>query len=227
MKHMVARGHLGWGRGLLLVFVVGIGVAGIIGLHRHGVHLRDLTPFRIREFILSYGWWAPVVYLSVYGQPVIPLPASIMIMAAGLAFGPIAGSLLAIAGSMVRALIQFGLVRVLGRDTVRHVLKGRLATLEAAVGRHGFQTVLAIRLIPTGMPFDLQNVALGLSPVSLTAYTIATLVAMIPATIVFVIVGHSVTDLHQWWKVVLAIVAVAGLGMCQRWFASRRRPPKS
>ncbi len=209
-----------------VAFLVLLGSAFLIllvVLHQRGIHLRDLTPARIRDFVLASRGWAPVLYLAVYGQPVVPLPASIMIMAAGLAFGPLWGVVLGIAGSMLRAWTQFGLARVLGREAIQRVLRGRLAKLDQLAGHYGFRATLVFRLLPMGMPFDLQNVALGLSPVSASAYTAATFLGLLPVTIIFVLLGHSLTDWRQGWK---AIAAGIGLGLLiggQRWLANRRR----
>lgn len=202
-------------------------LAILLLLHRHGVQLQDVTPARFRDILLASHGWAPVLYLVVCGQPVVPVPVTILIMAAGLAFGPLWGAVLSIAGSMLRALAQYGVARLLGRQTIQRLLRGRLARLDQLASQYGFRTALAFRLLPMGAPFDLQNIVLGLSPVSLRAYAAATFLGLLPVTIVFVLVGHSMTDWRQGWRILLAIVGVGLLIGAQRWLASRRRAPST
>ena len=45
------------------------------GLRALGIRPDDVTPDKIRTFVLSFGAWAPAIYLAVYGQPIVPLPA--------------------------------------------------------------------------------------------------------------------------------------------------------
>lgn len=173
--------------------------------------------------MLSFGPWAPAIYLLVYGQPIIPLPASVMIITAGLVFGPLWGTAAALTGSTVRACGQLLMVRVLGRRVVSRLVKGRLARLNDHLGRRSFRTVLLIRLIPN-FPFDVQNYGLGLSQVRVVPFAAATMLGMVPATTAFVYLGYSLTDLRAFWKLGVAILLIAGLVIGQRLWKRRHGP---
>ena len=69
---------------IFVVIVVGVGW----GLNTLGFDLSAISPSKMKELVLSFGIWAPVMYLLAYGQPIIPLPASVMTITGGLAFGP-------------------------------------------------------------------------------------------------------------------------------------------
>jgi uncharacterized membrane protein YdjX (TVP38/TMEM64 family) len=156
-----------------------------------------------------------VVYLAAYGQPVVPLPASVMTITGGLAFGPAWGTLAALGGATMRACSQFAVARLLGREVVARLLKGRVASLDQRIGEHGFKAVLLIRLIPN-LPFDVQNYGLGFSRVRFSAYAPATFLGMIPGSFAFVYLGYSLTDPAQIWKLALAVVIIVGLMLWQR-----------
>jgi len=103
------------------------------GLKLFGVDFSQINPDRIRSFVLDFGVWAPVVYLLVYGQPIIPLPASVLTITGGLAFGPAWGTLAALCGATIRACSEFLVARLLGRDTVSKLVSGALRTVRGTL----------------------------------------------------------------------------------------------
>ena len=196
--------------------VCGIGWA----LKLSGLDLSQVSPERIRSFVLSFGPWAPAVYLLAYGQPIVPLPASVMTLTGGLAFGPAWGTLAALLGATIRACSEFLVARLLGRETVAKLLKGKIATLDQQIADHGFQTVLLIRLIPS-LPFDVLNYGLGFSRVRFGVYALASFLGMIPGCFAFVYLGYSLTDPRNIWKLALAVLLVIGLMIAQRAWSKR------
>lgn len=204
--------------GLFVLIVAGI----VCGLHAVGVDVWRVTPDRVRSYVLSFGALAPAIYLIAYGQPLIPLPASIMTLTGGLAFGPLWGSLAAVTGATTRACGQFFLARLLGRDAVAQLLGGRVAAFDKKISENAFHAVLLIRLIPN-VPFDMQNYGLGFSTVSFGPYALATFLGVIPGACALVYLGHSLTDLRQIWKLAVAILLVVGLMVIPRWIATRSK----
>ena len=186
-------------------------LAGVVWLlSALGLDLRRISPERIRTFVLSFGVWAPVVYILAYAQPIIPLPASLMTSLAGAAFGKWWGTLAALTGATLRAVAEFLVARLLGRDVVAKLLKGKVAALDHKLGENSFKAVLLIRLIPN-FPFDVQNYGLGFSRVQFVPYLAATVLGMIPSGFAFVYLGESLTDPKQLWKLGVAIVLIVGL----------------
>ena len=198
-------------------------VAGLLGgAYASGLRLHDLTPERVRVFVSSYGAWAPVAYLLVYGQPLMPIPASILTAAAGLAFGPWRGLLAAITGATLRACTEFAVGRTLGRRVVARLLRGRAAALDRTLGQHSFRAVLLIRLIPN-VPYDVQNYALSLSQVRFVPYLLGTMLGIVPGTAFFAFLGHAVTDPAHLWQLLIAILLLVGVMAWQRAQLKRRQ----
>lgn len=204
--------------GLLFLLLVGIGLI----LHAIGIDLSRLSPDRVRAFVVSFGVWAPAIYLLIYGQPLVPLPASIMTITGGLAFGPAWGTAAAIAGATVRACGQFLIAKLLGQGAVEKLLKGRLARLNERAGQNGFKTVLLVRLIPN-IPYDMQNYGLGFSQVRFPAFALGTVLGIFPGCFAFVYLGYSLTDPTQLWKLALAILIIVGLMVTQRRWSAKRK----
>ncbi len=204
--------------GLFVLIVAGI----VCGLHAVGVDVWQVTPERVRSYVLSFGALAPVIYLVVYGQPIIPLPASVMSLSAGLIFGPFWGSCGAVAGATTRACSEFFIARLLGRDVVAHLLKGPVASFEKKISENGFKAVLLIRLIPN-VPFDMQNYGLGFSRVKFVPYVLATFLGILPGSFALVYLGYSLTDLRQLWKVGVGILLLIIVMMIQRRITARSK----
>ena len=192
---------------LLLV----VGVTWLLSLR--GFNVARVTPERVRALIMACGVWAPLIYLLGYAQPIVLMPASVLSMTGGLVFGPVWGTLAAWCGSTLRACTQFGLARRLGREAVAKLLKGRAAALDARINASGFKTVLFIRLLPN-VPFDVQNFGLGFSNVRFSSYLAASVLGLIPGSVVFASCGHALVDARQRLMVfaILGVVVAAVLG---------------
>ncbi|HEX3535449.1 MAG TPA: VTT domain-containing protein [Stellaceae bacterium] len=121
------------------------------------------------------------------------VPASLMGMAAGAVYGLVPGFVLAAFGSLLGALLAFGLSRSLFRGAIERLVSryGSLQNLDCAVARDGWKLVFLLRLSPI-MPFSATSYLLGLSSVSLVNYLIGTL-ASLPALFGYVFIG-TLTD---------------------------------
>ncbi len=197
-----------------------VGVTWLLSLN--GFDVMRVTPERVRALILSFGIWAPLIYVLGCAQPIVLMPASIVCMAGGLVFGPVWGTLAALGGSTLRACTQFGLARLLGREAVAKLLKGRAAALDARINASGFKTVLVIRLLPN-VPFDMQNFGFGFSNVRFSSYLAASFIGLIPSSAAFAYFGYALTDARQRvaFFVILGLLVAAGLGHTA-WNARRR-----
>lgn len=186
-----------------------------------GIDWTALTAERLRAAVEAWGWWSPVTYFLIYAQPLVPLPTSVMCMAAGLLFGAWWGAALALAGAIARAGGQFLLARTCGRELIQSLLRGRLAHWDARLGRHGFQTVCLIRLVPN-LPYDVQNFGLGCSQVPFGAFLLGTIVGLIPGLALWVILGQTLTNPADFWRVLGLLLAVCAVLWLRRRRQARR-----
>lgn len=108
-------------------------------------------------------------------------------------FGPISGTITALAGATVGATGAFLLGRVLGRTAVEHLAGPRVGRIDRALARKGFATVLLLRLVPL-MPFNLMSVTAGVTGIRLRDYVLATAVGIIPGTFAYAALGGTITE---------------------------------
>ncbi|MEU7073273.1 TVP38/TMEM64 family protein [Streptomyces narbonensis] len=117
------------------------------------------------------------------------VPRPVLNLAAGALFGSAAGLTAAVAGTVLGAGIAFTLGRFLGQDALRPFVRGRwLTAADGQLSRHGFRSMLAIRLFP-GVPFAAANYCAAVSRMGYVPFLLATAIGTVPNTAAYVIAG--------------------------------------
>ncbi|GAA2445460.1 TVP38/TMEM64 family protein [Streptomyces macrosporus] len=156
---------------------------------------------------------AVVLFAAAYGLCTAALvPRPVLNLAAGALFGAPLGTVAAVAGTVLGAGIAFGLGRLLGQDALRPLLRGRwLAAGDRQLSRHGFRSMLALRLFP-GVPFAVSNYGAAVSRMSWTAFLTATALGSVPNTAAYVVAGsRAATPTSPVFLVAFGFIAVSGL----------------
>jgi uncharacterized membrane protein YdjX (TVP38/TMEM64 family) len=93
-------------------------------------------------------------------------------------------------GGLLAALIAFLIGRFVARDFVRRLSEKHpiLKAIDSVAHEETFKTILLARLNPV-TPFAMENYAFGVTGVRLGSYLLATLVGIVPGTILNVWVG--------------------------------------
>jgi uncharacterized membrane protein YdjX (TVP38/TMEM64 family) len=118
------------------------------------------------------------------------VPGSIPTLTAGVLFGPVLGSLYALAGATAGATLAFLVARHLAADWVAEKAGRRLKQLIAGVDAEGWRFVAFVRLVPL-FPFNFLNYALGLTRIRLLDYVFASFVCMAPGAIAYTYLGYA------------------------------------
>lgn len=171
----------------------------------------------LRDYILSFGAWAPVVssLLMVLQALVAPLPAFLLAFANGLAFGVFWGGMLSLASASLAAAVSFSIARFLGRGPAEAIVgRAQLGAADRWFLRWGAYAVLVSRLVPV-VSFDVVSYAAGLTSMRFWRFMAATVVGMAPATFVYSFFGERapqyVTVLLAAFGVVIGFALVAAL----------------
>ena len=172
----------------------------------------------VRDYLLSFGWWAPVVsaLLMVLQSVLAPLPAFVLTFSNGMLFGWAWGALLSWSSAMAGAALCFYLARSLGRPAVEKLVGGStaLGISDRFFDRFGERAVLIARLLPF-VSFDLISYGAGLTSMRFWPFFIATGLGQLPATLVYSYLGQnmagSVRILFFTFVITIAIfAAIAG-----------------
>jgi uncharacterized membrane protein YdjX (TVP38/TMEM64 family) len=178
-----------WAVGRALVFL--LVVAGLVLLARRAP-VDELINW-LKDRVGSLGVWGPVAFGALFVVlTIFLLPATPVVLASGAVFGPVPATLIISIASTVSAALSFLLSRYVAHDRVaarvgRHP-KLR-ALYQALAGPDGWKIVAAVRL-SQGMPFGLQNLLFGASPVRFLPFLAATVVGMLPGTALYAYFGH-------------------------------------
>jgi uncharacterized membrane protein YdjX (TVP38/TMEM64 family) len=146
-----------------------------------------------QTWVRGYGPWGYVLYAFVYAAcTVLFVPGSLLTLGAGALFGVAAGGLVVLAGASLGAVAAFFLARTVLRKKVERMTAGnaRFAALDRAMAKEGGKIVFLVRLAPV-FPFNFINYAFGLTGVRPAAYTLATVVGMIPGIFAYVYLGQA------------------------------------
>ena len=194
-------------RGLLVLsFFFGLGLLylAIPNIHlilREMVSTLAMADVReLKELVLSFGWWAPVIsfLLMILQTLIAPLPAFVLAIANSMAFGMFYGFVLTCISALAAAFTAFFLARWLGRSFLERKLNGRiLGRFDSIVERFGAWGVLILRLFPI-ISFDFVSYAAGLTAMRARNFGIATFFGMLPATIAYSLLGDSLESANRW-----------------------------
>ena len=151
-----------------------------------------LSPDALRAAILSWGVLAPIIYIAIVSvRPFIFFPSWLLFIVAGLAFGPLLGTLYAVTGGLIAAVLSFQIARSLGREFVQAHLPARLREFEEH--QWGAGLVFVLMLVPI-VPLTVVNYGAGLSRVPLGHYVLAVLGGLTPRAFAYTYFGDSLFD---------------------------------
>ena len=214
-------------QGLALCLVAGLLL--VIFLTPIGAQLRalllDSNPQRLQLWLAGTdAVWVPLVLIVLMLlHTLVPVPAELLALVAGMLLGPWWGVCTMWVGAMGGAYLGFFLARAFGRDLVeRFAEHHRLQRFQNWIPANDILVLLGIRLLPV-LSFNLINYALGLTRIGWWRFTWTTALGILPMTVVSVVFG---AHLHS-WKVLLLLTLVA-FGVCSAGFlVVRRRSPVS
>jgi uncharacterized membrane protein YdjX (TVP38/TMEM64 family) len=144
-------------------------------------------------WVAHKGVWGGVIYGLVYTVAVLLfVPGSVLTIGAGLVFGLLWGTVIVSIASTVAAALAFLIARYLARDRVEALARRneKFRAIDQAIRDKGWRVVALLRLSPL-VPFSVSNYLYGLTPVSFGPYVLASWIAMLPATVLYVWIGAA------------------------------------
>jgi phospholipase D1/2 len=138
--------------------------------------------------------WGPLAVLAIFVvSSVLLFPVTVLIAATAAAFGPWLGFAYAVAGSLISALVSFGIGALIGRQALTDVLGPRLNRISRSVRKRGVLAVAVVRLVPIA-PFGVVNLVAGASHIRSLDFVLGTALGMLPGIFVLAAVGHQVIE---------------------------------
>jgi uncharacterized membrane protein YdjX (TVP38/TMEM64 family) len=150
----------------------------------------------MRDYILSFGIWAPVIFILLHLLQTIiaPIPGFVLVIAGGLIWGTFGGGMLSLFGVFIGSILCFYISRYIGRPFVEKLVKEEdLEMTDTFFQKYGFLAIFVLRLIPL-MAFDVVSYGAGLTKMDFKKYALATFVGMIPGSFLYSYIGFTVTE---------------------------------
>jgi uncharacterized membrane protein YdjX (TVP38/TMEM64 family) len=168
-----------------------VGIVAVCGwlLYAHSEWFRD--PKLVKAEVLQWGIWGPIIFMLLYAVgPSFLVPGAVMTIAGGLAFGTLWGSVYSLLGADIGAIVAFGAGRWLGKGFVERIVGERFHEVLRKIARHGFQIIFYLRMVPV-IPYNALNLLAGASPITFRDYFWASMIGMVPGTILFAFLGDA------------------------------------
>lgn len=198
---------------LLLILLAGILVhaSGAMDVSILSQHQEDILRWRdSHPLALACALFCLQVLMAAFALP----GSSILLLAAGAAYGLLGGTLLCLSACSLGALLTMLCARHFLRDAVTRRHAARLAQLDAGFARDGMFYLFSLRMLPA-IPFMVVNLLAGLSRMKAWTFLWVSFAGMLASTLVYVNAGVELARAGSLQGILspglLAALAAAGL----------------
>lgn len=169
----------------------------------------------LQGYVNRIGIWGPVVFgLAYVIGAVLFFPGSALTLAAGAVFGLLWGTVTVSIASTTAAAIAFLIARYLAREAVAKKARQypRFSAIDRAISEGGWKVIALLRLSPL-VPFSIGNYLFGLTGIRFVPYVLASWIAMLPGTFMYVYFGYlgrvaAAGGERGPWQLVLLVVGL-------------------
>jgi uncharacterized membrane protein YdjX (TVP38/TMEM64 family) len=154
--------------------------------------------FPVRDWIRNLIDWVQrlgpagiAVFIGAYAiATVLFLPGWIFTVTAGLLFGVVGGTAVALSGATIGAALAFLVARYLVRDSIQNLAGSnpRFHAIDQALGENDWKIVGLLRLNPL-IPFNLSNYFYGITAIRFWPYVLISAISMLPGTLLYAYLG--------------------------------------
>src|SRR5215472_2455024 len=178
-------------RTLFASFVLfgGVGLVFVFGAPLLG--LNEAVTVQQWLHAASGPWSLPVAVAAFAALAFVGVPQFMLIAAAVVAFGGLAGFAYSWIGTMVSSLVGFWLGRAAGAKALERFSGAGVKRFMDHVGKNGFLASLIVRLVPSA-PFIVVNMAAGVTPMRLVDFAAGTAIGIVPKIALTAFAGGSI-----------------------------------
>lgn len=167
----------------------------------------------LRQFILSFGLWAPATSIAIMAlQSLVPfVPGLIITITNAWIFGWQYGAFYSWLGALLGAILDFGIARWYGRPFAKRLISPKyLKITDSFFMKHGIIAVFITRLTPI-VPFKVVSYGAGLTAISPFQFILATAIGQTPAILLYSILGQHLSKNSQIILAITSLIIVVGI----------------
>jgi uncharacterized membrane protein YdjX (TVP38/TMEM64 family) len=196
------RGVKGW---LRVLAPVCASVGGLVLLRLLGPDVIDQK--QLHEFLVPLGQFAPLVYIvALLLRPLTLLPGTLFAAVGGMVFGTLMGTVYALIGSLLAALLIFGIARKLGVRPMKRLAGEHYPALARVASKHDFQFTFLVTINPL-LPTDMMLAAAAASGARFWPSVLGMLLGTLPGTFLMVQFGSGLAQ----GRTLMTVVSAVGL----------------
>ncbi|EHZ8234113.1 TVP38/TMEM64 family protein [Escherichia coli] len=186
----------------------------IYAIHTFGLFdlLTDLP--HLQTLIRQSGLFGYSLYILLFIiATLFLLPGSILVIAGGIVFGPLLGTLLSLIAATLASSCSFLLARWLGRDLLLKYVghSHTFQAIEKGIARNGIDFLILTRLIPL-FPYNIQNYAYGLTTITFWPYTLISALTTLPGIVIYTVMASDLANEDITLRFILQL-CLAGLAL--------------
>ena len=186
----------------------------IYAIHAFGLFdlLTDLP--HLQTLIRQSGLFGYSLYILLFIiATLLLLPGSILVIAGGIVFGPLLGTLLSLIAATLASSCSFLLARWLGRDLLLKYVghSHTFQAIEKGIARNGIDFLILTRLIPL-FPYNIQNYAYGLTTITFWPYTLISALTTLPGIVIYTVMASDLANEGITLRFILQL-CLAGLAL--------------
>lgn len=186
----------------------------IYAIHAFGLFdlLTDLP--HLQTLIRQSGLFGYSLYILLFIiATLFLLPRSILVIAGGIVFGPLLGTLLSLIAATLASSCSFLLARWLGRDLLLKYVghSHTFQAIEKGIARNGIDFLILTRLIPL-FPYNIQNYAYGLTTIVFWPYTLISALTTLPGIVIYTVMASDLANEGITLRFILQL-CLAGLAL--------------
>ncbi|HCQ9082892.1 TPA: TVP38/TMEM64 family protein [Klebsiella pneumoniae] len=161
--------------------------------HRVGLHDLLTHLHLLQDTLRHQGARGYLVYAALFIIATLCLiPGSLLVIAGGMLFGPLTGSLLSFAAATLASSLSFLIARWLGRDLLQRYVGHTTVfqAIERGIARSGCDFLILTRLVPL-FPYNIQNYAYGLTAIRFWPFTLISAVTTLPGLVIYSVMASE------------------------------------
>lgn len=163
----------------------------------------------IREYVSSFGVWAPLAFFLLQFLQVIlsPIPGSVTTLAGGLLFGFLNAFLISLAAVFLGSIVAFMLGKLFGRPLVERIAgKATVDKYMQSVSSRQKIVLIMMFLLPF-FPDDILCLIAGLSAMRLPYFSVLVLLTRPWGLLFSALAGSGLISVPLWgWIIIIVIV---------------------
>lgn len=211
----------------------------VVAVYSAGTVLREslgisFDAASLREWVLGLGPLAPILFVFVVaGRAFLGLPSQLVLVAAGLCFGTLLGSLIGGVGLMLSGLLLFTAARYAGREAIDRRLGPRVRHILDFTSRRSGIAFFSFAFGYPISPLTPLHASAGFTPMPLANFAVAAFAGGVMRAAIYAYFGDALTESSLRALVVPTLIILVVLAVPlvfpsgREWLRNTFAPPRT